>query len=378
MSETLPLAGIKVVEIGQNVAAPFAAMVLADLGADVVKVESLQGDDARHYGAKVGDNSSIVFEAFNRNKESLCIDLADAGQRQWLRHFIVENADVCIQSLRPGKAVGMGLGAEAMLALAPKLIYCNLGAYGSAGPLNELPGYDPMIQAFSGIMSVTGEPDRAPARVGVPFVDLGAGMWMVIGVLAAINRRHQTGEGGVVDVSLLETALAWMTMQFGVNAATGVVPKRAGSGMRGVAPNKAFDTTDGQIMITALNNKLFFALADVVGRPEWKQDPDLADARSRGRNRAKVNDLVQQALLTRSRDEWVELLRPAGVPCSPIQDTAELLAHAQTQAVGMIDNSGELPVVQSALRINGERAGMRSKAPALGEHNHKYLIQNQS
>lgn len=378
MSGALPLAGIQVVEIGQNVAAPFGAMILADLGASVVKVESLSGDDARHYGAKVGDHSSIVFEAFNRNKEAISLDLSQESERQWLRDFIVENADVCIQSLRPGKAADMGLGADDMLALVPALIYCNLGAYGSEGPLNELPGYDPMIQAFSGIMSVTGEADRAPSRVGVPFVDLGTGMWLVIGVLAAINRRHQTGEGGVVDVSLLETALAWMTMQFGVNAATGVVPKRAGSGIRGVAPNRAFDTADGQIMITALNNKLFFALADAVGHPEWKDDPELADARIRGKNRAKVNDLVQAALLTRSRDEWVEILRPAGVPCSPIQDTAEVLAHAQTQAMGMIDNTGELPVVQSALRINGERAGMRSKAPTLGEHNHKYLIQNQS
>ncbi|MBV1931115.1 MAG: CoA transferase, partial [Porticoccaceae bacterium] len=160
---------------------------------------------------------------------------------------------------------------------------------------------------------------------------------------------------------------------FGINAATGTVPKRAGSGIRGVAPNKAFDTADGQIMITALNNKLFFALADVVGHPEWKDDPDLADARIRGKNRLKVNDMVQAALLTRSRDEWVELLRPAGVPCSPIQDTAEVLAHAQTKAMGMIDDSGELPVVQSAIRIDGERAGVRSQAPTLGEHNQKYL-----
>jgi crotonobetainyl-CoA:carnitine CoA-transferase CaiB-like acyl-CoA transferase len=373
MSRTLPLEGINVVEIGQNVAAPFGAMILADLGANVVKVESLNGDDARHYGAKVGDHSSIVFEAFNRNKEAISLDLSLESERQWLRDFIIENADVCIQSLRPGKVVEMGLGSEDMSALSPELIYCNLGAYGSEGPLNELPGYDPMIQAFSGIMSVTGEEDRAPSRVGVPFVDLGTGMWLAIGVLAAINQRHQTGEGGVVDVSLFETALAWMTMQFGINAATGVVPKRAGSGIRGVAPNKAFETADGQIMITALNNKLFFALADVLGHPEWKDDLELADARMRGKNRTRVNDMVQEALLTRSRDDWVKILRPAGVPCSPIQDTAEVLAHPQTTAMGMIDISEELPVVLSAIRINGERAGVRTNAPTRGEHNRKYL-----
>ena len=373
MSNPLPLEGIHVVEIGQNVAAPFGAMILADLGASVVKVESLDGDDARHYGARVGDHSSIVFEAFNRNKEAISLDLSQQSEREWLRNFIVDNADICIQSLRPGKAADIGLGADDLLPLAPRLIYCNLGAYGSDGPLNELPGYDPMIQAFSGIMSVTGEEDRAPSRVGVPFVDLGTGMWLCIGVLAALNQRHQTGKGGVVDVSLLETALVWMTMQFGVNAVTGAIPKRAGSGIRGVAPNKAFDTADGQIMITALNNKLFFALADVLGHPEWKDDPDLANARIRGKNRLRVNELVQEALLAHSRDEWVELLRPAGVPCSPIQDTAEVLAHAQTKAMAMIDTSEELPVVLSALRLDGERPGIRLKAPAHGEHNQKYF-----
>jgi crotonobetainyl-CoA:carnitine CoA-transferase CaiB-like acyl-CoA transferase len=373
MPKSLPLEGIYIVEIGQNVAAPFGAMILADLGASVVKVESINGDDARHYGAKVGDHSSIVFEAFNRNKESICLDLSQLSNRTWLREFIAENADVCIQSLRPGKAVEMRLGAEDFASLAPQLIYCNLGAYGSEGPLNELPGYDPMIQAFSGIMSVTGEEDRAPSRVGVPFVDLGTGMWLAIGILAAINQRHQTGQGGLVDVSLFETALAWMTIHFGVNGATGAIPKRAGSGIRGVAPNKAFDTADGQIMITALNNKLFFALADVLNHPEWKTDPELADARSRGKNRLRVNEIVQEALLGRGSDEWLALLRPVGVPCSPIQDTAQVLAHAQTTAMGMIDTSEELPVVLSALRINGERAGVRSKAPVLGEHNQKYI-----
>ncbi|MBQ0720749.1 MAG: CoA transferase [Gammaproteobacteria bacterium] len=373
MSAPLPLEGIKVVEIGQNVAAPFGAMILADFGASVLKIESLQGDDARHYGAKVGDHSSIVFEAFNRNKEAISLDLSQASERQWLRDFIVENADVCIQSLRPGKADELGLGAVDLLALAPQLIYCNIGAYGSEGPLNKMPGYDPMIQAFSGIMSVTGEADRAPSRVGVPLVDLGTGMWLCIGVLSALNQRHQSGKGGVVDVSLLETALAWMTVQFGLHGATGKVPKRAGSGISGIAPNKAFATADGQIMITALNNKLFFALADVLGHPEWKDDPQLGKARARGKYCDRVNDLVQQALLARGRDQWVELLREAGVPCSPIQNAAEVLEHAQTQATGMIDASGDLPTVLSALSFNGQRPGMRSNAPTHGQHNAKYL-----
>ena len=373
MSASSPLEGIKIVEIGQNVAAPFGAMILADFGASVVKVESLSGDDARHYGAKVGDHSSIVFEAFNRNKEAISLDLSKASERQWLKAFIVENADVCIQSLRPGKADELGLGAADLLALAPHLIYGNIGAYGSTGPLNKMPGYDPMIQAFSGIMSVTGEADRAPSRVGVPLVDLGTGMWLCIGILSALNQRHQTGKGGVVDVSLLETALAWMTIPLGLHSATGTIPKRAGSGISGIAPNKAFETADGQIMITALNNKLFFALADVLDHPEWQQDPELSKARARGKFCERVNNIVQEALLARGRDEWVELLREAGVPCSPIQNAEEVLNHAQTQATGMIDTNAALPVVLPALRFNGQRPGVRNEAPVHGQHNAKYL-----
>ncbi len=376
MSTPLPLEGIKVVEIGQNVAAPFGAMILADFGASVVKVESLNGDDARHYGAKVGDHSSIVFEAFNRNKEAISLDLSNESERQWLKNFIAENADVCIQSLRPGKADQLGLGADDLLALAPHLIYGNIGAYGSTGPLSKMPGYDPMIQAFSGIMSVTGEADRSPSRVGVPLIDLGTGMWLCIGILSALNQRHQTGKGSVVDVSLLETALAWMTIPLSLHSATGSIPQRAGSGMSGIAPNKAFDTADGQIMITALNNKLFFALADVLGHPEWQRDPELCKARARGKFYQRVNDIVQQALLARGRDEWVELLRAAGVPCSPIQNAAEVLCHAQTQATGMVDTSTALPTVLPALRLNGQRPGVRHNAPDHGQHNAKYLPEN--
>ncbi|MBL4781506.1 MAG: CoA transferase [Porticoccaceae bacterium] len=336
----------------------------------------MNGDDARHYGAKVGDHSSIVFEAFNRNKEAISLDLSNESERQWLKNFIAENADVCIQSLRPGKADQLGLGADDLLALAPHLIYGNIGAYGSTGPLSKMPGYDPMIQAFSGIMSVTGEADRSPSRVGVPLIDLGTGMWLCIGILSALNQRHQTGKGSVVDVSLLETALAWMTIPLGLHSATGSIPQRAGSGMSGIAPNKAFDTANGQIMITALNNKLFFALADVLGHPEWQRDPELCKARARGKFYQRVNDIVQQALLARGRDEWVELLRAAGVPCSPIQNTAEVLCHAQTQATGMVDTSTALPTVLPALRLNGQRPGVRHSAPDHGQHNAKYLPEN--
>ncbi|MGK2913588.1 MAG: CaiB/BaiF CoA transferase family protein [Porticoccaceae bacterium] len=373
MLSATPLTGIRVVELGQNLAAPSAAAILADMGATVIKVESISGDDARHYGAPVGENSSIVFEAFNRNKEGVSLDLSQESERAWLRDFIVANADVCIQSFRPGKTAEMGLGAAALTVLAPRLIYCNLGAYGGAGPLSDLPGYDPMMQAFSGIMSVTGDPESSPARVGVPLVDLGTGLWLCVGVLAALRERERTGTGGVVDVSLFETALSWMTLHFASFAASGKIPHRAGSGLRGVAPNRAYHTASGELMISALNNKLFFALADVLGHPEWRDDVEFATAHARGRHQHRVNHAVQEVLLTRPRDEWVAQLTAAGVPCSPIQDVAEVLAHPQTHATGMVATiAGAIPAILPALRFDGERPGLRTPAPRLGEHNDKY------
>lgn len=365
-----PLRDIRVVELGQNLAAPFGALILAELGARVLKVEAPPGDDSRHYGAGVGEKSSIAFESVNRGKESVTLDLARDADRDWLREHIAGDADVCIQSLRPGRARELGLGPDDLLARNPRLLYCNVGAFGAHGPLASQPGYDPMMQAFSGIMSVTGEYDRPPSRVGVPLVDWGTGMWLALAVLAALRERDRSGCGGLVDVSLLETALSFMSLNIASCRVTGKDPKRAGSGLRGVAPNRAYQTADGLIMVSALNNRLFARLADALGHPEWPSDPDFATATARGQHQDRVDALVQDALAARSRAEWLRLLEQAGVPCAPIHSASEALAHAQVQALGMVEEGGAraMPRVRLPLSFDGVRPAAGAPAPALGAY----------
>lgn len=365
-----PLRDIRVVELGQNLAAPFGALILAELGASVLKVEAPPGDDARHYGARVGGQSSIAFESVNRGKESVTLDLGRDADRDWLREHIADAADVCIQSLRPGRARELGLGPDDLLPRNSRLLYCNVGAFGAQGPLASQPGYDPMMQAFSGIMSVTGEYDRAPSRVGVPLVDWGTGMWLALAVLAALRERDRSGRGGLVDVSLLETALSFMSLNIAACRVTGKDPRRAGSGLRGVAPNRAYQTADGPIMVSALNDRLFARLADALGHPEWARDPELATATARGQHQDRVDALVEGALAARSRAEWLSLLERAGVPCAPIHSASEALAHPQVQALGMVEESGvgAMPRVRLPLRFDGVRPPAGAPAPALGAH----------
>ena len=380
MVSTTPLSGIHVVEMGQNIAAPFAASILADLGATVLKIENPGGDDARHYGAKVGEDSAIGFEIVNRNKDSLSLDLSDEDNREWLRSYIADNADVCIQSLRPGKAAEMGLGEDDLIKRSPRLIYCNLGAFGKDGPLADQPGYDPLMQAFGGMMSVTGEHEREPVRVGVPVVDLGTGMWMAIGILAALRDRDNNskngkeGKGGVVDVSLLETTLTWMGLRFAAFGATGRMAKRAGSGVRGAAPNRAFLCSDGRLMVSALNNKLFGGLAQVLGHPEWCDDERFCNTQARGRNQDAINQLVEEGLMTQPRAHWIPLLNKAGVPCAPIQEIDEVLAHPQVAALDIIQKfgDGDLPLVRMPVRFDNQRPELLTNPPHIGEHNKKY------
>src|SRR6202521_4259266 len=210
MNQALPLRGLTVIELGQNVAAPYAAQILGDLGADVIKIEKADGDDARRWAPPYWGATSAMFLSFNRHKRSVVVDLKDAAAREGLKTLILERADVVIQNLRPGAVAELGLDADTLRRLKPSLIYCTIGAFGVAGPLKHLPGYDPLMQAFAGLMSVTGEPDGPPVRLGTSLVDMGAGMWTVIGVISALLQRAATGKGATIDTSLYETGLAWM------------------------------------------------------------------------------------------------------------------------------------------------------------------------
>ncbi len=366
-----PLAGIRVVELGSSVAAPYAAWLLAALGAEVLKVERPgAGDDARQWGELFPDGRSSFFEALNRDKLGITVDLKDEAERAWLRGLCATDIDVVVQNLRPGVVERYGLGAAALTRENPRLVYCNLGAFGDRGPLREHPGYDPLMQACGGIMSVTGEEGRPPVRVGTSIIDMGTGMWCVIGILGALYRRSITGRGCVVDASLYETALGWMTIFTSVMQAAGRSPGRQGSGIRGLAPYQAYECADGYLMIAAPNDRLFARLAGALDHPEWPADERFDSNQKRSRNLAALNRLLAPVLATRPRAHWQAKLDAAGVPSAPVRATAEVLEHEQTLALEILQSLPGDPLrrVGMPLRFDGERPPLRGPAPSLGQH----------
>jgi len=367
-----PLAGVKVVEIGTSVAAPYAGWVLAALGADVVKVERPDGgDDARQWGRMLADGSSSYYNAFNRDKRGVTVDIKDETDGAWLRRYCIEQADVVIQNMRPGLAAKNALGAQELTAANPRLIYCNMGAFGRTGPLADRPGYDPLMQAFGGIMSVTGEEGRPPIRVGTSIVDMGTGMWSVIGILSALNRRHASGAGCIVDTSLYETALGWMTHHASTVQVSGENPDRQGSGARGMAPYQAYQCEDGWLVVAAPNDRLFAKLSAVLGHPEWPGDARFAGNQDRYRNLPALNALIEPIIRERTREQWRAALEDAGIPCAPVRTTLEMMDEAQTRALGMLQRlDPDRPELMGLpVSFDGERPPMRNFAPRLGEHN---------
>jgi len=378
MTAATPLADITVIELGHSVAAPYAAEILADLGATVIKVEKRDGgDDARHWAPPYWCGSSAIFQSLNRNKFSVTVDLRDENERASLVRLIEERADVLIQNLRPGMVDELGLDAATLRARNKRLIYCGIGAFGRGGPLSARPGYDPLMQAFGGLMSVTGEAGEPPVRVGTSIIDMGAGMWSAIGILSALHHRTATGEGTTVDTSLYETALAWMSYHAANYQASGDVPKRHGSGTFGIVPYRGYATRDGYLLIGAANNQLFRKLATALGHPEWADDERFLDNPRRVANRVALDALIEEVTHTDTSAAWQAVLEAAGVPSAPMQSVDEVLAHAQTKALGMLQESpdGRLTIMGLPLSFDGERPPFRRAAPQLGEHTDELLTQ---
>jgi len=367
-----PLAGILVVEIGTSVAAPYAGWILAALGADTLKVERPgEGDDARQWGHLYEDGSSSTFHYLNRDKRGVTVDLKDEKERAWLREYCLGEADVVIQNLRSGHVEKYGLGADALRQENPRLIYCNLHAFGNRGPLKDRPGYDPLMQALSGLMSVTGEQGRPPVRVGPSMIDMGTGMWCAIGILAAVYRRTETGQGCIVDASLYETSLAWMANALVAVEATGRSPGRQGTRARGMAPYEAYECADGYLVIAAPNDRLFERLCQVLGHPEWPRDARFDSNQKRYNNIDDLNALMAPVLMKRARGYWRGKLDEAGVPSAPVRDTVEMMGDEQTAALEIIQGfAGRKPrLMGMPLSFDGMRPPLTRFAPLLGEHN---------
>jgi formyl-CoA transferase len=369
------LDGVRVVELGQVLAGPFAGAIFADLGADVIKVEKPDGgDDARRMGPDFRHGDALNFHEFNRGKKSVTLDLK-SPEGVAVLHGLLADADIMLHNLRPGAADALGIGAQAVTARHPHLIYCEMSAFGHIGPERLRPGYEPLLQAFGGLSSITGEPDGPPVRMGASVVDQGTGLWTVLGALAMLERRHRTGQGGVVNTSLFETALLWAGQKISAYVNMGKLPERHASGHPNLTPYEAFDAADGPVLVCCGNDRLFAKFAAELGHVEWASDERFSTNRARLKHKALLLPMIAALMRITPRAEWLERLARIGVPCAPVNNIPEVLAEPQTQALGMVQPvpGEDFALVAMPLSFNGERPRMAGPAPRLGAHNKEIL-----
>ena len=366
----MPLSGVKVVEVGLNLAGPLAGAIMADLGADVIKVERPEtGDDARAWGPPFVEDTALPFHNMNRNKRSVVVDFKDPQNMERL-YQLIEEADIFLHNLRPGVAGQVGLEADLLLSRNPKLVYCGVTAFGHTGPLKDKPGYEILLQAFGGLMSMTGQEDGPPVRMGTSVVDYGTGMWTAIAALAALRKRDQTGRGCVIATSLFETAVFYVSTALIQYKKTGKAPARHATGSPRQVAFGAFETQNGPLVLGVANSRLFFKLAKALGRDEWIEDPRCQTNASRMEHRDYLIQEIATLLAQEKKEIWMERLEKAGVPCAPILTIPEVIAQPQTQAMDIIRQvpDSELEVVSLPFSIDGERPDFRKRAPKLGEH----------
>jgi crotonobetainyl-CoA:carnitine CoA-transferase CaiB-like acyl-CoA transferase len=373
-----PLAGVRVLEVTTSIAGPYAALILATLGAEVVKIEPPgRGDDTRAWGPPFWSGESATYMTMNAGKRSVALDLrSQAGVDAAIG--LAARADVVIQNLRPGLAERLGLGFADLSAKNDRLIYCSIGAFGSKGPLANEPGYDPLMQAAGGLMSITGEAGGQPVRVGPSIVDQGTGMWATIGILAALRARDAGAGPQLVDTSLYETAVNWVPYQLVGVLGSGVTPGPLGTGISILAPYQAFQTTNGWVMIAAGNDRLFQTLCAALDLATVGGDARFATNAERVENRGALAELLAARVAELSTEECVATLREAGVPVAPIQDIAQVAASEQTEALRLLQPvpTPEIPdllLVAPPLSFNGERLAHHGPPPHLGEHTDEVL-----
>jgi crotonobetainyl-CoA:carnitine CoA-transferase CaiB-like acyl-CoA transferase len=376
------LSGQRVIDLTQNVAGPYCTQVLADLGAEVIKIERPgSGDDTRHWAPQLADGMSATYATLNRGKRSVALDLDDPRGQEALRSLLRPD-DILVHSLKPGSAEQRGLGYDDLLPHSPGLIYCAISAFGNIGPLSALPGYDPLIQAFAGIMSVNGHDGQPPARVGVSLVDMGTGLWSVIGILAALSRRKDTGQGARVDTSLLETGVAWMTNPVANYSATGKLPKRMGSATAMLAPYEVFETADAHVFIGCGADRMFQKMTAALGQAGMAQDERFRTNAARVANRDALHEELEAVTGAQTTAAVVETLRAAGVPVSAVNDLSRLLDDPQVRALGLhqrlpvesgAGTATQLAAVGTPIRFDGERSYNGHLSLAVGQDSQDVL-----
>jgi len=378
-----PLAGIRVLDLSRVLAGPWCTQLLADLGADVLKIERPgAGDDTRHWGPPWhehnGEKVAAYFLSANRGKRSAAIDFATEEGASIVRD-LARKADVVVENFKVGGLAKFGLDANSFLKLNPGLVIASITGFGQDGPYAERAGYDYIIQGMGGLMSITGKPDDEPGgepmRVGVAVADLFTGMYTAVAILSALYRREKSGEGAHIDMALFDTQLAMLANQASNALISGEDPPRQGNTHPNIVPYQTFETADQRIIIAVGNDRQFARLAEICGHPEWTSDARFSSNSARVANREAMVEAVAERVRTRPASEWLESLEKAGIPAGPINTITKALADVQTQHRAMVRSIAGTPLVGSPVRIDGKRADSDLPPPALGEHTAEVLAE---
>jgi crotonobetainyl-CoA:carnitine CoA-transferase CaiB-like acyl-CoA transferase len=371
-----PLHGIRVLDLSRVLAGPYCTMVLGDLGADVIKVESPDGDETRAWGPPFADGESAYYLCVNRNKRSIVVDFKTAKGRDILNRLI-RQSDVLVENFRPGSLARFSLDFESASALNPNLIYCSITGFGQTGPLRDKPGYDFMIQAMGGLMSITGEPEGEPMKVGVAVADLFAGQNAVIAILAALQARTQTGKGQHLDISLFDSQLSMLANVASNYLISGNLPKRYGNAHANIVPYQSFQASDGWFVIAVGNDIQFASLCDFIGKPELSADPRFAKNSVRVQNRDELIALLKPVFTTKTVNEWLSLIGDE-FPCGAINNLEQTFSMPQVEEREMLVHMkhptvGDLRLVGSPLKFSDTPVEYKLPPPRLGEHTEDVL-----
>ena len=373
------LDGIRVLDLTRALAGPFCTLMLGDNGADVIKVEIPgSGDDTRKWGPPFIGEESAYYLSINRNKRSLTLNLQDA-QAQEVFMKLAQDIDVVVENFTPGVMGRFGLDYDAVKAVNPKVVYCSISGFGQDGPYRNRPAYDQIMQGVGGLMSITGEPDGEPQKIGIAVTDIGAGMWSAFAIMAALNHRGKTGEGQYIDISMLDAQVAWLTYQAAFFFANGEAPKRMGAAHPTLVPYQAFMCKDGKYINVAVGSeRIWERFCQGMEREDLKDHPDYATNSVRVNNRGAMVSMLQEIFLSRPVAEWVKDLQAANVPCGPINDLADVFADPQVLARNMYlemahPTLGSIKQTGLPIKFSLTPGGLDRHPPLLGEHNQEIL-----
>jgi len=374
------LEGIKVLDLSRALAGPYCTMMLADMGAEVIKLEMPgRGDDSRSWGPPFVEGESAYFMSINRNKKSITLNMKSDKSTEII-HKLIKQSDVLVENFRPGAMERLGLGYEQVKAMNPRIVYCSISGFGQDGPYRMLPGFDQVLQGMGGLMSITGELGGPPIKVGVAIADISGGMFASNGILVALYNREKTGKGQMVDVSLLDSQVAWLTYRAGAYLASGEIPQPMGSGHPVIVPYQAFKAKDVFINIAVGNDQLWERFCKAVGLENVMNDPKFATNAKRVENREEIVKIISDLIVARDGEEWLKILTDAGVPCGPIYTVDKIFADPQVlhrEMVKELDHpkAGKVKVTGIPIKLSDTPGEVEAAPPVLGQHTQEVLTE---